>query len=234
MINLLYKFLPVLLITNSLFLAGFVSNFFRTQIASNHQEEKVLGVTLASPTPSRVPATQPSPRISSLPKLIPTPASTPTPKPTSTSTPEPKTIITNNYYTIAASPSPNPIPSLTPTPTPSPTPSPTPISTPTPIPVNSINIEIKTPQSDTNFDLQIEDGINACDGLVKAKNEGKISSLGLDDSYLSTFNTLLVREINGLSNYWVFTVNGKSPMGCSLVSLHNHDQIVWEFIDGGN
>ena len=71
--------------------------------------------------------------------------------------------------------------------------------------------------------------MNVCDVLKKAKDLGKISSLALDDSYMSNMNSLYVREMNGLSNNWTFKVNGNSPLGCSLYQVKPNDQIVWKF-----
>lgn len=217
------KMLPILIVILGLSFAGFSSYFLQTHFVPSHTET-VLGVSSASPTPN------PSPVVSTTPKPVfiksPTPTSTPTPTPIPAPSSEPKTYITNNYITVISTPAPTPVSSPTPVPTPSLAPTPAPI-------VASVNIEIKASGTSSSFILQIEEGINACEVLVKAKNEGKIASVTLDDSYLATFNTLLVSEINGLSNYWVFTVNGESPMGCSLVSLKSDDQIIWEFINGG-
>lgn len=218
MISLLVKLIPVLLITNSLFMAGWASNFLKEQIIKTGKPTAVLAVT-ASPAASSAPAIIPA--VSSSPTPTPTPIQS---GPAPSASPEVKTFVTNNYITMAPSPTP------TPTPTPSPTPSPTP--TPTPLP--TINMRIKTPDSNSTFIVEIQDNINACDALTEAKNQGKIASLTLDDSYLATFHTLLVSEINGLSNYWVFTVNGNSPDGCSLINLHSNDQVVWEYVNGGN
>lgn len=238
--KILFKILPTLIIINGVVIAGFATYFLYFQISKSHtripiknevknNQSHVLGVGSTSPeftpkpkstsTPLRSPEIKPNILV-----ITPTPTSVPTP---SSEASETKTIITNYYITQVIS-----TPSATPTSTPTPTPSATPSPAPAPA-LSVISMEIKTPDTDSNFTIEVEDGINACDLLVKAKTEGKISSLTLDDSYLATFNTLLVTEINGFSNYWVFKVNGESPMGCSLINLKNNDQIVWEFIKGG-
>lgn len=225
------KILQILIVISGLSLAGLSSYFSHTQIVSSSSTKQVLGEATEtaknSTTPNANITPSPTPLTTLSTSATPKPSPSPLPSPAPSS--EPKTYITNNYITMV-NPTPTPEPSPTPTPIPTPSPTPTPVPTPAP---SSISIEIKTPDSTSSFTIQIKEGINACDILVKAKNEGKITSVTLDDSYLSTFNTLLVSEINGLSNYWVFTVNGESPMGCSLVSLRNNDQVVWEFINGG-
>jgi hypothetical protein len=229
MINLLYKFLPTFLVISSLAFAGLSSNFLNTQMVSTSRaqnsdsKEGVLGAEQSRNITSDLTET-PTPKSTLKPTpvsvIIPSVTQTPTP------TPEPRTIITNNYITVVATPTPQPSPTSSPISSPSPTP------TPTPTNISTVSIQVRTPAANSEFDIQFENTIDACDILVKAKDEGKIASVTLDDSYLSSFNTLLVTEINGFSNYWVFTVNGESPMGCSLINLNDNDQVIWEFING--
>lgn len=220
------RLLPALIIAILLTLVGFTTYFLNSQVSgSSVHKSEVLGTATTSPTltplptntasPSAFPSTSPSPQPTRTTILKPTPSPSPTP----TTTPQTQTSITYNYITQVVA---------------SPTPSPTPTETPSPTPIPSIiNVEIKDPAGDTTFTVQAEDGINACDLLTKAKDQGKINSVTLDDSYLKTFNTLLVKEINGFSDYWTFTVNGQSPDGCSLVTLKNGDQVVWTFDTSG-
>ena len=93
----------------------------------------------------------------------------------------------------------------------------------------TVSVAIIPPDATSNFAVVLEEAFNVCDVLVKAKNEEKISSLTLDDSYLSTYKSLYVYEINGFANNWTFTVNGGSPLGCSLYFPKDKDTIVWKF-----
>jgi hypothetical protein len=224
--NILRRLLPFIIVLNCLYLAGSLSFILKTQVFAVKSEvpvvtettkvSQVLGEFITSPSPSPTPIVSVT-KVSSNPR--------PTPQNTINPSSEPKTYITNNYITQVIS---TPIPSPTTSPIPSPS------YTPTPIPTLSvIHVSIKLPDTEASFTVESEDGINACDLLLKAKSIGKINSVTLDDSYLSSFNTLLVTEINGFSNFWVFTVNGESPMGCSLVSLKNGDHVIWEYINRG-
>lgn len=118
-------------------------------------------------------------------------------------------------------------------PTPIPTPIPTPASTPTATPqavVSNVNLEIKTPETSLSFSVEINEGMNVCDIMQKARDEGKINSITFDDSYLSAYKSKYVLEINGFLNNWTFTVNGESPLGCSLSNPEPNDTIVWKFL----
>lgn len=77
--------------------------------------------------------------------------------------------------------------------------------------------------------MEISGDLNVCQVLEKAKDQGKIASLTLDNSYISSMNSLYVKEMNGLSNNWTFKVNGNSPLGCSLYQVKPEDLIVWKF-----
>ena len=170
------------------------------------QTKQVLGiaakVVLNSSTPSFTPKAS----------VLPSPSSVPTSVPV-------QTIVVRNVTEVVNTPA----PTSTATPAPSIEPSPT----PTPL---TVNIEVNSPAGKSNFSLKITDGMNACEILQKAKDEGKIASLTLDDKYLESFGTLLVAEMNGYSTNWVFTVNGESPMGCSLSFPKSGDQIVWTYL----
>ena len=93
-----------------------------------------------------------------------------------------------------------------------------------------MNVDIKTPDSSSSFSVELTDGMSVCDVLQKAKDDGKISSLTIDDSYLSTLKSKYVSEINKYKNNWTFTVNGNSPLGCSLSYPKPNDIIVWKFL----
>lgn len=108
-----------------------------------------------------------------------------------------------------------------------PTQTPIPTSEPT-INVLQVNLEIKNGDSSSNFSIGISENMNVCDVLSKARDEGKISSVSFDDSYMETFKSKFVTEINGIKSNWVFKVNGTSPLGCSLYTVKNSDKIEWE------
>lgn len=93
-----------------------------------------------------------------------------------------------------------------------------------------VNLEIKTQNNTINFSVEIKEGMNVCEILQKAKDNGNISSLIFNDSFMSTFHSLFVTEINGESGNWVFTVNGTSPLGCSLSQPSANDNIVWKTV----
>lgn len=172
------------------------------------QPKQVLGVNT-----KKVPAA-PSPIATPKASLLPSPSNTPTPAPV-------QTVIVRNITEVVSTPSPTstPTPTATPTIEPSPTPAP-----------QTVSVEINSPAGKSNFSTEITEGMNACEILEKAKEEGKIASLVLDDKYLESFGTLLVAEMNGYSSNWVFTVNGDSPMGCSLSFPKSEDLIVWTYL----
>jgi hypothetical protein len=90
-------------------------------------------------------------------------------------------------------------------------------------------LQIISSNTNVTFSLELNAGETVCDVLQKAKDEGKIQSLTFNDSYLSAYHSRYVTEINGLANNWTFTVNGTSPLGCSLSTPRNHDVIVWKY-----
>ena len=126
------------------------------------------------------------------------------------------------HITIHHTPQPNNNTEPKPTPTASQTPAPSPIA-------SIVHIEIKTPNGSSSFETEITDGMNLCDIMQKAKDSGKINSITFDDSYLSVYKSKYVQEINGFSNNWTFTVNGSTPLGCSLSNPKPNDSIIWKF-----
>lgn len=106
--------------------------------------------------------------------------------------------------------------------------SPTPTSTP-PVVTEVVNVEIQTPDATSSFSVVINNNMNVCDIMQKAKDEGKINSLTIDDEYLMSLNSKYVSEINGYKNNWTFKINGDSPLGCSLSTPKPNDTIVWKF-----
>ena len=98
---------------------------------------------------------------------------------------------------------------------------------PTQAPAVMIHMQIAEPDGTLNFSLPVRG--NVCDELTEAKNEGKIHSVTFDSSYMGSMHSLYVKEINGYTNNWTFTVNEQSPQGCSLVLPKAGDNIVWKF-----
>ncbi len=95
--------------------------------------------------------------------------------------------------------------------------------------VSTVTVEVKIPDAPASFSVELKDGMNVCDVLQKAKDTGKINSLSFDDSYLSAYHSRYVSEINGYRNNWTFSINGNSPLGCSLANPKPNDTIVWKF-----
>lgn len=100
----------------------------------------------------------------------------------------------------------------------SPSPSPSPA-------VQTVNVDVQG----SGFTVEVSGDLNVCQVMQRARDQGKISSLTLDDSYMSSMNSQYVREMNGMSNNWTFKVNGNSPLGCSLYQVKPNDQIAWKF-----
>ncbi len=96
-------------------------------------------------------------------------------------------------------------------------------------PISTVHITVIDPDGSHSFDVQLNAGDDLCANLVQAKAERKIQSLQIDDTYLETFGSLYVREINGYSNNWTVEVNGVKPEGCSLHHPKTGDQIIWRF-----
>ena len=97
-----------------------------------------------------------------------------------------------------------------------------------------VHMKIIAPDSTSEFDVDLREGEDLCENIEEAKSEGHIRSLTVDDSYLATFGSRYVREINGYSNNWTVEVNGVGPKGCSFKEPKAGDIIVWEFGASGN
>ncbi len=94
---------------------------------------------------------------------------------------------------------------------------------------STVLMQITDPEGTRSFEIRLHDGATVCDILQEAKDEGSIRSLTLDDSWLATYGSLYVREIDGFSNNWTFSVNGTHPRGCSLYKPRANDRITWKF-----
>lgn len=103
---------------------------------------------------------------------------------------------------------------------------------PTAAPVQAaqtVSVEIKAPDGTSSFTVDYNEGMDVCAVLQKAKDAGKIRSVTFNDDYMATLKSKYVFEINGFSNNWTFSVNGSSPLGCSLLQPKPNDTIVWKF-----
>lgn len=99
-----------------------------------------------------------------------------------------------------------------------------------------VHLTIIEPDGKSSFDVDLINGDDLCENLREAKQEGDIHSLTLDDTYLSTFGSLYVREINGYGNNWTVEVlpAGRQamaikPEGCTLYKSKAEDEIIWRF-----
>ncbi|MGH7203409.1 MAG: DUF4430 domain-containing protein [Candidatus Levyibacteriota bacterium] len=106
---------------------------------------------------------------------------------------------------------------------------PTATPVPTSQPTSTVSLQIQDPAGTSSFTVTLKTGANVCDVLQETKDEGKISSIIFDDSYMSTLHSRYVNEINGFKNNWTFTINGTTPLGCSLANPKPNDTIVWKF-----
>ncbi|HEY4516443.1 hypothetical protein A3C18_03765 [Candidatus Kaiserbacteria bacterium RIFCSPHIGHO2_02_FULL_54_11b] len=97
------------------------------------------------------------------------------------------------------------------------------------VPYSIVYVQLSDPDGVSNFEVNLNPGDDLCANLVEAKAEGKIRSLLIDDSYLATFGSRYVREINGYSNNWTVKVNETRPEGCSLYKPKAGDYIEWKF-----
>ena len=211
--------LPVLIISLSLFFAKLpIDQKIPARFASRQAS---AGMTYSPPI------SQKSANILGVkaPTLTPLPKSlTPIPKSASipTSTSQPTSV--NTQPTSVPSQTPISTPSLSPTLMPSPSPSLAPIIT------SLVSVEVQASGTQNlKFTVEFKDGMNVCDVMQEAKDEGKINSITFDDSYLSSYKSRYVSEINGYKNNWTFTVNGTGPLGCSLILPKPNDSIVWKF-----
>lgn len=93
----------------------------------------------------------------------------------------------------------------------------------------TVSVEITSPSGTSTFTVSYSENMTVCDVLQKAKDTGKITSVTFDDSYMATLHSKYVAEINGFANNWTFSVNGSSPLGCSLSQPKPNDTIIWKF-----
>lgn len=209
--------LAVILLGSGLF---FKSVLFPEFPLPEPQKTSVLGenvTALPSPSPSLTPSPSAKPSLKPLikapakPSLAPSPSPSPSASAVSVSSSGSSPAVLG---TTASSPSPSPSPN----PSASPSPSASPVS-------QTVNVEVQG----SGFTIEISGDLNVCQVMQRARDQGKISSLTLDDSYMSSMNSQYVREMNGMSNNWTFKVNGNSPLGCSLYQVKPNDQIVWKF-----
>ncbi|HLC88132.1 MAG TPA: DUF4430 domain-containing protein [Patescibacteria group bacterium] len=190
------------------------------------KQPEVLGQAITippSPSPSPIPSLKPSLKPAVKASVKPSIKPSPPPTPPGSTAPAPSTASSPAVLgATSASPSPGTSPSHSPPPAGGSGPSPSPSASISP---QTVNLEIQG----SGFTIEISGNLNVCQVLEKAKDQGKISSLTLDDSYMSSMNSQYVREINGMSNNWTFKVNGNSPLGCSLYTVKPGDQIVFKF-----
>lgn len=107
---------------------------------------------------------------------------------------------------------------------------PTPTLTPTPV-IETVAVTLMQPNGTQNFTVAWQNSMNACDVLKQAKAEGDIASLTLDASYVATFGSPYVYEINGYKDSWVFLINGiSSSKGCTSVTIQKDDHVTWKFV----
>lgn len=135
----------------------------------------------------------------------------------------PATPVTIAKQSITLTPT---IPIITNTPTPTHFP-PTVSST---LAIETVAVTLVQPNGTQNLIVTWRKDMNACDVLEQAKEEGAIASLTLDESYVSTFKSPYVYEINGYKNNWVFEINGKTALGCALVTIEKDDVIEWTYL----
>ncbi|HSW88421.1 MAG TPA: DUF4430 domain-containing protein [Candidatus Saccharimonadales bacterium] len=221
------KLLPYLILVVCLAIAGLITYTLapKPKIAGI-ATTKTNPISPFTPTPS---STEPTVTIhvrnGFTPRVLPTSWGR-KPFPTLTETPT----VTVTYINTVPTTQPT-LPIITATPIPqTPTPSLTLTISPTPTQtLNTVSLQLKTPDTTSNATITLKDGANVCDVLDEAKNEGKISSVTFDDSYMSSLHSKYVSEINGYKNNWTFTINGSAPLGCSLFHPKPNDSIVWKF-----
>jgi hypothetical protein len=145
------------------------------------------------------------------------PTTIPTPSPTPTDTP-------------ASTVAPSSIPSNTPAPTTA-----APTSEPTKQPTASparIHVKVAITGS-SEFSMDLPEGLNHCDVLTHALQQGKISNLIM--KYNDSFKSNGVYKINDKGNenqiMWVYEINSKRvPLGCSHMIVHDADIISWIYL----
>ncbi|MFA6081035.1 MAG: hypothetical protein WC741_01355 [Patescibacteria group bacterium] len=92
-----------------------------------------------------------------------------------------------------------------------------------------INLEINGPDGNNKFSLTYKDGANPCSILNDAKNDGKIRSVTILH-YGAPLNSDYVKEINGFSDNWNFSIDGSGkPSGCSNYILNKNSTVTWKY-----
>jgi hypothetical protein len=92
-----------------------------------------------------------------------------------------------------------------------------------------INLEINGSEGKNKFTLNYKDGTNPCSILNDAKNDGKIRSLTILH-YGAPLNSDYVKEINGFSDNWNFSIDGSGkPSGCSNYILNKNSTVTWKY-----
>ncbi|HVQ44397.1 MAG TPA: hypothetical protein VMT30_05525 [Candidatus Saccharimonadia bacterium] len=105
-----------------------------------------------------------------------------------------------------------------------------PAATPAPtLAADTITLTLIDPDGTFHYTVRLLPGTDACSVLIQAKNEGKISFVDIDYSYLATLHSAYVRQINSYANNWTVKLNGVSPKGCSLVSPQPNDNVTWRY-----
>jgi hypothetical protein len=99
----------------------------------------------------------------------------------------------------------------------------------TPAPAQVVQLTLVDPDGKFNYSVRLIPGSDACTVLNEAKAEGKIASVDIDYSYMSSLHSAYVRQINNFANNWTVKVNGTAPKGCSLASPGANDQITWRY-----
>ncbi len=205
------KVSPLVLIAGASFVIAFVFTLYPHNIFQNQKQTEVKGISVVNPTGG-----QTNTLAQSTPQQTITAQSqketAPTVQPTLIPAPTSKPIATP---TTLAQAEPIATPTLTPK--------------PTQAPVQTVTIQLIEPDGTSNFTVNLNSGNTLCDNLTEAKSEGKIKSVTLDYSYMSSFHSPYVREINGYQNNWTVTVDGTSPQGCAFYSPKAGDNITWKF-----
>jgi len=235
----LKNILPVGVALFVLVFAGSVAYFIapkpQPEVATSHQDSKKVAMAPKEKiaTPSVTPATEKVLGAAVYQDVTSAPVAptTTTTQNTSTSNTQTTTTTTSSSQPANTTSSSNSTQQTAPqTNTAAPTSTPILTAAPTAAPVsNTVSMQVQDPGGNSSFTVTLNSGANACDVLQEAKNEGKISSVTFDDSYMSTMHSRYITEINGYANNWTFTVDGSSPDGCSLINPKPNDTIVWKF-----
>ena len=77
--------------------------------------------------------------------------------------------------------------------------------------------------------MTYKDDTNPCSILNDAKNDGKIKSVTITH-YDAPLNSDYVKEINGFSDNWKFSIDGDGkPAGCSNYKLNKNSTVTWKY-----